>query len=55
MKTTNGYNFTFKNNKCILKIPKTQGIFNNEVQKAKNEICTNNNLPYFSEIVIKKA
>lgn len=55
MKTYNGYNFTFKNNKCILQIPKTQGIFNIEVQNAKTEICTNDlYITYFSEIIIKK-
>lgn len=55
MKTSNGYNFKITKNICYLTIPKTQGIHNSEIQKAKTEICLNHNLPYFSEIkIIKK-
>lgn len=54
MKTSNGYTFNIKSNVCTLIIPKTQGVYSPEVQKANNEICLNDNLPYFKEIKIKK-
>lgn len=55
MTTSNGYTFKIKNEICVLTIPKTQGIHNSEIQKAKIEICQNDKLPYYKEIrVVKK-
>ena len=55
MTTANGFKFSIKNNKCVLEIPITKGCYSNDVQIAQNEICMNDSLPYFKEIVIKKV
>ena len=53
--TKNGYKYEIKNKICTLFIPINQGLFNPEVQKAQNEICLNDDLPYFKEVQIKKV
>ena len=54
MKTANGYKFQIKNEICTLLIPKLESQFTTSVQKAKREIISNHDLPYFKEIKIKK-
>jgi hypothetical protein len=53
MTTTNGFAYKIKNDICTLMIPKTIGIHNIEVQKAKIEIFQNNEF-YCKEIKILK-